>query len=119
MQDAIDELASISKVYVTGNGVKTTSALLDELYALIDAGEINYKSRLVFAGEAATALSIGTEYRFNQMAMNTPTIYINEFSVKASGSTSKQLAFNTNNSNSSSDNSSYVLPSGKTIELIY
>ena len=57
VQDAIDEIAmSVNKgnVLVTGNGIKTITTLLNELYNLIDIAKVNKDSKIVWAGRYFT-----------------------------------------------------------------
>lgn len=116
VQAAIDELAQGSgsgSVSVSADGVKTYSALYDELFALIDASKISAKSVLRNVNLTAPISYISsTAYEFGCCR----ELKVFRMKVATTGSTLKNYTFS---NNADADESSTVPTSGSKIELFY
>lgn len=126
--DKTSIVAAINEVYdeahpgsvsVTSDGVKTVSALLDELYALIDGTKISARSYLTYSNNVARITDLNSaEYRFSTTHVTASAASSTAYSVKASASVYANIAMN-NSGNTVTDYSSTVLPSGRTFEIFY
>ena len=119
VQDAIDELASGSgtgSVSVTADGVKTSSQLLDELYALIDSTKVDGKSYLKMDGRDILHINDlpGTKYSLANIAIGVSTIAGIGVQIRASGSISATYSGTT-----VTDTSSNVVTAGNKYEFFY
>ena len=122
VQDAIDEVAQggggSSSVSVTGDGTKTFSQLLNELYALINLSNVTAKSVLVTKETSQTRyyhiceLKTGTIVATTTSCDNT-SIYAFRIDCKASSSA---IAYRDSTYH---DESSNVVASGSIIEFVY
>lgn len=105
-------------ISVTADGVKTMSALLDELYALIDATKLNEKS--VFVMDAGTSINYynysgkSSLIRFTGITMSASTFYASQYDIKSTGSNWFSCTGST-----VSDVSSTVVTSGTILSIIY
>ena len=109
-------------VYVTADGVKTYSQLLDELYALIDSSKISYKSSCIFDHHNASE----TKDYFNILrSTNTSYIFVRPTSASGGASVASYNITNTGSTymvatgSTRSDSSSEVPSVNATIEIVY
>ena len=114
-------------VYVTADGVKTYSALLDELNALIDYDKINPKSVVIGkSGNNVDVLSI-SEYSatdkytfFGAVRYSANKMIQSSFRIVSSGSNIRSTTISTNDGTTGYYNSDSTVPSsGKIIGIIY
>ena len=125
VQAAIDEVVGMipggsGSVEVVADGVKTRSALLDELYALIDFTKLT--ARTVLVVETATSLTCnpltmhtpGTYTIFNGTYVDSSAIFCFTYYVKPSASISRDASGVT-----VSDHSTLVPASGTKYKIIY
>lgn len=126
VQEAIDELANKGSVSVTANGVKSYSALLNELYALINSTKISKYSKLVmniagnnFCYNISFIAADNSEYKFGLLTIVSPSVGVNVIDIKASGSVFVGAGIDGTNTCSLSDQSASVPTNGTTITINY
>lgn len=119
VQGAIDEVKSLipgasGSVSVTADGVKTYSALFDELYALIDSTKINSKSALAIDDAIAYISYLSAaSYGFTRSFCSTD-LQINSYAITSSGS-----SYKTGIPGTVSDLSTSVPANGTVIKINY
>lgn len=110
-------------VEVTADGVKTISALLDELYALIDSSKVSDYAKLVTVGVSRNRYNListaTTGYFFSRPYSTANAIGVYSFTVASNGSTHGIGAVDTNNTFAYSDYSSNVMTAGDKIIIEY
>lgn len=118
---AISELnADINKgsVQVTGNGVKTYSQLLTELGALIDATKLTQKSYFEFSSAGAFYPAINPSGKVFGGLGNIETTRI-DFDVFKLNSGKQIHVKIESGAPTYTDNSSYVVPNGNVLKVVY
>ena len=120
VQDAIDEVAPKGSASVIADGLKTYSAILDDLFALIDQTKINAKSVLdinngnaVFAIKAFSASNI---YFYNITATSSSPYLI---ATSARLRSSSSLFFEVTSAGVQTDYTGSVPPAGSVFKVIY
>ena len=106
-------------VSVTADGVKTYSALLDQLIGAIDTNKLCPRSILVLNGHIGFPKKLNTnDWEFSSVAAYVGHLYVNTWVAKTSGS--ELVASDTTaNSTSFNDFSSTIPTSGTKITLYY
>ena len=115
INETFDALPSGGSISVTADGVKTASALLDDLFALIDASKINAKSVLMYGINPyqINAISAGG-YEFTMTICTASNTLVESLYAQTSGSTYYR------SNNGTITNLSSTVPTASTvIELIY
>lgn len=126
---AINELAASiggGSVEVVGDGTKTYTQLLDELFALIDPTKITARSTVFCYGsvyhinEISFPATPPTEYHFiNTQMNNSGAISVHRFKIASSSSMSHYTSIALNGTVTPTDSSSSVVTSGVKITLNY
>ena len=121
VQDAIDEIAGASagSISVTGDGSKTNSQLLDELFALIDFSKVSSKTKFrleIAAGNTRnySLVTVGTtNLQFSRSFANASGVETVSATIRTSGSTLHQITCATGGTISFADSTSTALTSGQ------
>lgn len=127
VQAAIDELAGggAGSISVTGDGTKTNSQLLDELFALIDFTKVSYKTKFrleIAAGNTRnySLVTVGTtNLQFSRSFANASGVETVSATIRTSGSTLHQITCATGGTISFADSTSTVLTSGQKYVIEY
>lgn len=101
---------------VTGDGVKTTSALLSELYSLIDG--VKKYFILNDNNSYRMATKSGSHAMFERIGVYNGVTYINSIDITSTGATWKEIAIAADGTLTVTDKSSDVPTSGKKIQLV-
>ena len=117
--NALNTVNDKGSVSVTADGVKTTSTLLNELYALIDKTKISYKSVLVFANNVVSISKIETnQLTFSVTINSSSNLSCDTYALKSTGST--RISASSNTSGTSFNNqSSTAIASGNILAIHY
>lgn len=118
-EDAADALAAAVRgsVQVTGDGVKTISALLSELLILVDLTKIGAHSKLIYAGDYYSIVKKSTSLEFTRTYVEETQVVVVTFKLD---STSHYYAASITTSGTTINNfDSTVVTSGRTIEIAY
>lgn len=113
--DSINSALNKGSVYVTADGVKTTQALLAELFALVDMNKVNNRSVLSMGTYVAPIVRKQPNQLWFTSAMVIDAFSISSFIL---ASTSHYYAC-TGSSPVFNNNDAYVWPSGEKFELFY
>lgn len=116
---AINELNGGVIASVTADGVKTYSALFDELYALLSNATILYPNRLKITLFGGTFQVSSNNQFYRTYTQNDGTISTLAIMLNASGSTYRQISVNTSGTSSYMSLDSNVVSNGTVISVIY
>ena len=116
---AINEVNGGVIASVTADGVKTYSALFDELYALLSNATILYPNRLKITLFGGTFQVSSNNQFYRTYTQNDGTISTLAIMLNASGSTYRQISVNTSGTSSYMSLDSNVVSNGTVISVIY
>lgn len=117
---AINELRGGVIASVTADGVKTYSALFDELYALVSNATILYPERLKVRLSTTIFQVTNPKYEFSKSYLDgNGRIFTIMITMKASGSLYRQFGINTSGASSYDNLDTMVPPNNLVISVIY
>ena len=114
----LDSLVNKGSASVVADGIKSVSALLDELYTLLDLTKIGDKTVLMI-GDRRYQINtvVSGAYEFSSVYVGPAQVIVNGAEVKISGSVARECVIA--GSYSESDVSGNVLPNGRMLSIYY
>lgn len=113
------KVADRGSVFVMGDGAKTYTDLLNELYVLIDVNKISHQSRLRLANAYISISQIANYFVFDEMVDFMVTGKIFAYSIYLNNNDSVFMETEISTSTVFTNHSPEVAPYGQVIRLYY